>query len=146
MQISPIRSLPQSHFSTRSGVTAVEMALVAPLFFLLILGLVEFTRMGMVQQALTDAARAGCRKAVLAGTITTVGAESLVRQHLQTTIASANDTSQCRVDFTPSTLEGLPSGTTITTSVEVNYSDVSWLVPGFLKTTVLRGQSTMKRE
>lgn len=146
MQLTQPRTLRLRHVPQRSGAASVEMALVAPLFFLLILGLVEFTRMGMVKQALTDSARAGCRKAVLVGTITTSDAEAIIRSHLQSTIASANDASLCRISFTPTQLEGLESGTTITTTVELNYSDVSWIVPRFLSSTVLRGQATMKRE
>lgn len=146
MQLTQHRNLRMSHVQQRSGAVSVEMAIVAPFFFLLIFGLVEFTRMGMVKQALTDSARAGCRKAVLVGTISTSDAEAIIRNHLQTTIASANDASLCRISFDPAQLEGLESGTTITATVEVNYTDVSWIVPDFLNRTVLRGQSTMKRE
>jgi Flp pilus assembly protein TadG len=146
MQLTQLRTLRLRFDQNRSGAASVEMAIVAPLFFLLILGLVEFTRMGMVKQALTDAARAGCRKAVLVGTITSSDAEAIIRSHMSASIASANDASRCRVSFNPSQLEGMESGTTVTTTVEVNYSDVSWIVPQFLSSTVLRGQATMKRE
>ena len=50
----------------RLGATAVEFAVVAPVFFALVLGLVEFGRMTMVKQALSDAACIGCRTASLA--------------------------------------------------------------------------------
>ena len=130
----------------RNGATAVEMAVVAPLFFLLIIGLVEFVRMGMVKQSLTDAARAGCRTAVLVGTSTDQVAETTVRNYLQSSISDSQDVTMCRVSISPSNLAGMASGVDITTKVEVNYSDVSWLVPSFLETTVLRGESTMKRE
>jgi len=53
------RRLPCSQFPR--GTAVVEMAVVFPLFILLVFGLVEFVRMGMVKQALSDAARAGCR-------------------------------------------------------------------------------------
>lgn len=130
----------------RKGATAVEMAVVAPLFFLLILGLVEFVRMGMVKQALTDAARAGCRKAVLVGTRTDEVAETTIRDYLKSSISDTQDVTKCRVSISPSDFTSMASGGEITTKVEVNYSDVSWLVPNFLDTTVLRAESTMKRE
>ena len=53
--------------STRRGVAAVEFALVAPLFFTLILGIIEFGRMMMVQEILVNAAREGARAAILPG-------------------------------------------------------------------------------
>ncbi len=136
-----------SHFTKQPrGATTVEMAIVAPLLFLLIFGLVEFTRMSMVKQALTDAARLGCRKAVLANTIIPADPEATVRNHLQSTMSNSQDVSTCRVTISPSNLNGMASGTEITTTVEVNYSDVSWIIPSFLGSTVLQGQTTMKRE
>ncbi|MFH1301300.1 MAG: TadE family protein [Planctomycetota bacterium] len=141
---NPILRLRLTKF--RSGVVAVEMAIVVPLFILLIFGLVEFVRMGMVKQALTDAARAGCRKAALVATITPTDVETIIRNHLQTTINNSNNAATCRVSITPSDLNGLASGSQITASVEVSYADVSWFTSGFLQSTVLRGQSSMRRE
>jgi Flp pilus assembly protein TadG len=43
----------------------VEFALVAPVLVLLVFGMIEFGRMVMVQQVLTNAAREGARVAIL---------------------------------------------------------------------------------
>jgi Flp pilus assembly protein TadG len=43
----------------------VEFAVVAPLLFLLIFGMIEFGRMVMVQQILTNASREGARRGIL---------------------------------------------------------------------------------
>ena len=51
----------------RNGTAAVELALVLPLFLTLLLGVLEFARLGMVMQVLTTAAREGCREAALPG-------------------------------------------------------------------------------
>ncbi len=51
-------------FSERRGVAAVEMALVAPLFMLLVLGIIEFGRYLMVGQLVVNAAREGTRMAI----------------------------------------------------------------------------------
>jgi Flp pilus assembly protein TadG len=133
----------------RRGVVAVEMAFIAPLFFLLVFGLVEFARMVMVHDALTDAARIGCRKAVLASTSSQADAVEKVRSSLEATIACVD---KCVVAFSPSDLSGVEPGTTITTSVEVKFADVSWIpIPPRLlvfrdKPVVLRGKASMKRE
>src|SRR5687767_15081283 len=49
----------------RRGAAVVEFAMVAPLLFLLIFGLIEFGRVVMVQQVLTNGAREGARVGVL---------------------------------------------------------------------------------
>jgi Flp pilus assembly protein TadG len=43
----------------RRGSTTVEFALVVPLLFILIFGTFEFTRIMMVKQGMTNAAREG---------------------------------------------------------------------------------------
>ena len=50
----------------KRGAAVVEFAIVAPLFILLVFGMIEFGRMVMVQQVLTNASREGARLAVLA--------------------------------------------------------------------------------
>lgn len=128
------------------GTTVVEMAVVFPLFVLLVFGLVEFVRMGMVKQSLSDAARAGCRRAALTSTLTHEDAEATIRRFLQSAMSKSQDVEKCRVTITPENLAGMTSGVEITARVEVNYSDVSWLIPGFLQNTVLQGQAIMRRE
>ncbi|HEV3443576.1 MAG TPA: TadE family protein, partial [Gemmataceae bacterium] len=45
----------------RRGVSSVEFAFVAPIFFLMLLGLIELSRGLMVKHMLLNAARQGCR-------------------------------------------------------------------------------------
>src|SRR5579871_4332571 len=52
----------------RPGATAVEFAAVAPVFFLLVLGIIEVGRACMVTELLTEAARRACRQGVIEGT------------------------------------------------------------------------------
>ena len=49
----------------RAGAAVVEFAVVAPVFLLLLLGIIEYGRMVMVQQILTNAAREGARVGIL---------------------------------------------------------------------------------
>ena len=51
----------------RRGASAVEMAFIAPVFLALVMGIIESSRLGMVCQLLTTAAREGSRVAVLNG-------------------------------------------------------------------------------
>jgi Flp pilus assembly protein TadG len=117
--------------STRSAIAAVEFAIVAPIFFLMVFGLIEFGRMMMVQQSLTNAAREGCRMAVLATTKNSAEVEAAVRDYLQSVMANASDSSEVRVTV-PASLANTTSGTSLGVAVEVDYTDVSWFPLGYL--------------
>lgn len=133
----------------RRGATVVEFALVVPVLLAFVFGLIEFGRMVMVQQSLTNSAREGCRKAVLATTSSGQDAEAVVRGYLQTAIPDASDVTKVRVSVTPASLAGISSGTPITVGVEVNSSDVSWLPGNFLGLVgdpVLGARATQERE
>jgi len=54
----------------RRATAAVEFAIVAPVFLLMVFGMIEYGRMVMVQQIITNAPREGARTAVLAGATT----------------------------------------------------------------------------
>jgi Flp pilus assembly protein TadG len=130
----------------RSGATTVEMAIVTPFFFFLVFGLVEFARMVMVQQALTNAAREGTRVAALATTTNQLDVDTAVRNFLSSSVTNATSSSIVTVTTNPASFGSLTSGTSITTTVSVNYSDVSWMPATFLGSSVLKGQATMVRE
>jgi Flp pilus assembly protein TadG len=115
----------------RSGVTTVEFALVAPVFFLFVFALIELSRMMMIQQSLTNAAREGCRIAVMANTINSSDVDTAVRNYLLSVTSKASKPGKVRVT-TPSGLANCPSGTNLTVAVELNYQDVTWLPIDYL--------------
>ena len=136
----------RSKDSRRSGVAAIEFAFVAPIFLLFVFGLFEMVRMLMVQQALTNAAREGCRTAVMATTVNNSDVDTAIRDYLQSITSHASDTSIVRVT-SPSGLATCPSGTALTVAVEVNYSDVSWPSASYLGLNpTLHAQQTGRRE
>lgn len=119
------------------------MAIVTPVFLLLVFSLVEFSRMAMINQALTDAARAGCRKAALATTRSGEEVNQAIHEHMDAFLA---DTDLCRINLSAMDLGSMQPGTPITASVEVDCSKVSLIAPKFLSNHVLRGEATMNRE
>lgn len=130
----------------RKGVAAVEFALVAPVFFLLVLGLVEMGRMLMVQQSLTNAAREGCRMAVMGTTISSSHVDGAVRDYLQSVTRKAEDPAKLRVTA-PADLANCPSGTSLKVDVEVYYKDVTWVPFGYLGLNpTIRAQQSGYRE
>ncbi len=130
----------------RKGIAAVEFALVAPVFFLLLFALIELGRMMMVQQSLTNAAREGCRTAILATTTSSSDVEAAVRNYLQSVMSNASNVGEVRVTV-PAVAATTASGTDLTVAVEVDYTDVSWLPLGYLGLNpTIRAAQTGQRE
>ena len=137
------------HAAPRRGTALVEFAIVLPVFFLLILGIIEFGRAFMVGQLVTNAAREGARQAVLDGA-TNTAVTSTITSFLQG--AGNISSSKVTVTITVSTaaasnqLANAKSGDLCTIRVSVPFNQVSYLTPSYLATTNLIGQSTMRHE
>jgi hypothetical protein len=130
---------------SRFGTATVEMALVAPVVFLLIFGSMEFARLMSVRQALTNAAREGCRKACLATTQNDDDADAVIRTALGGVMRNIDDPDILRISFSPSFDTSPPSGTRITASIEVDSAHVS-IIPPFFVQAPIRASSSMNRE
>src|SRR3954468_4354414 len=59
------------HKRRRRGAAVPEFALVAPIFFMMVIGFIEFGRALMVQQILVNASRVGARMASTTGSTST---------------------------------------------------------------------------
>jgi Flp pilus assembly protein TadG len=126
--------------SGRPGLAAIEFAIVAPLLVLLILGMIEFGRMIMVQQILTNGAREGARKAVLPGVT-----DTMVQKTIDDYLKNADIKGFSR-SVSPST-DSAAGGTSITVTVSVPYKDVTWLPVGqFLTDKTLSASVVMRKE
>lgn len=99
-----------------------------------------------IQQAMTNAAREGCRKAVLASTNDKDDVDAEVRAYLIGTITSPANVNKVKVTVTPENISGLPSQGQITTRVAVSYTDVAFYTPLFLGNAEISGTATMERE
>jgi Flp pilus assembly protein TadG len=126
--------------SNRRGIATVEFAIIAPLFFLLVLGCIELGRALMVQQILTNSSRAGARNAVtLSGTVASAIAASA---------DFAEGASVAGIDVTVSpNPETAAAGQMITVTVSVPYADVTWVpAPWFMGGKTLSATSVMRKE
>jgi Flp pilus assembly protein TadG len=124
----------------RRGVAAAEFAIVAPIFFLLIIGIIEVGRAIMVQQVLINAARAGARRAVM-----------LSSTQQESVDAVTDFTDSVGVPMVTASVSPDPgaaaAGTAITVSASVDFSNVSWLpAPWFMGEKVLSSSSVMRKE
>jgi Flp pilus assembly protein TadG len=125
----------------RRGATAVEFAIIAPLFILLVLGVIEFGRGMMVKQIITNAAREGARRAIIEN-VTEAEVKQVVNAYL--TGASVGGAT---VTVTPATLNTLGLGDPVTVQVSVPFNSVSWSpAPWFLKGRTLSESTTMRAE
>jgi len=125
----------------RRGTAVVEFAIVAPLFFLLVFGMIEYGRMVMVQQILTNSAREGARVGVLdSGTQATVAA-AVNRYLTSARIQNATTT------VSPDPPNSAPAGGPVSVTVSVPFDQVSWLPsPLFLGGQTMSFTATMRRE
>lgn len=119
----------------------MEFAVVAPLFFLLILGMVEFGRMMMIQQVITNASREGARIAVL-DNMTRADVVTAVQNYL-----SNGSVSGATVTVIPDPPSSAGYGQPVTVAVSVPFNEVSWLPsPMFLGGKTLEATTVMRRE
>jgi len=119
----------------------VEFAIVAPLFFLLVFGMVEFGRMVMVQQVITNASREGARIGVLDGT-STADVQAAVATYLQNAAVSGGS-----VTIAPDPPTSAGYGEPVTVTVSMPFDQVSWLPsPIFLGGRTMSATTVMRRE
>jgi Flp pilus assembly protein TadG len=124
----------------RHGAAATEFAVVAPVFFLMIAGFIEFGRALMVQQVLINASRVGARQAITTSA-TASEVETTVEEY-----ADALAVPGVSVAISPNPTAANP-GDPVTVTASVPFSNVSWLAsPWFLGGTTLSASSQMRKE
>jgi len=122
-------------------VAAVEFALVAPLLFLLVFAMIEYGRMVMVQQMVTNAAREGARVGVLDGS-TQSSVSTAVNRYL-----SAGGITTATTTVSPNPPSSAAATAPVTVTVSVSFNDVSWLPsPFYLGGKTISFSAVMRRE
>jgi Flp pilus assembly protein TadG len=118
--------------------------MVVPVFVALVMGQIETSRLGMVSQLLTTAAREGCRVAVISGST-----QDDVNNRITAVLAGSGISVSSVTPSAPSpyTWNTAPAGTPITVSLSVPYSQVSWLgTPYFLGGATVSASATLSSE
>jgi Flp pilus assembly protein TadG len=128
----------------RRGAVAVEFAIVASVFFLIVFGMIEIGRVLMVQQILTNASREGVRIAILdSPTPTATQVNTTVTTYLQNMGISGST-----VTINPTEPTSAAYGSPVTVTVQVPFSNVSWL-PSFMfvrANAKIKASAVMRRE
>ncbi|HLN33296.1 MAG TPA: TadE/TadG family type IV pilus assembly protein [Gemmataceae bacterium] len=122
----------------------LEFAIVAPIFFLLVLGIIEIGRGVMVRHMLTNAARQGCRLGIIEGTSNAQINNAATAALAPTGISNDSVTVQVN-DGSSDAANALP-GDEITVVVSVPVQNISWVPNLQFLSGSLSGQYTMRRE
>ena len=136
----------------RTGSAAVEFALVAPLFTLLILGGIEVGRALQVQSALDNAVREGCRGYAASTTTLTSGYQTGTASYAQylvlDSLSNANmkiNTANVTVTTGSSTVTvSTLSMTQVTVTATVPYSKVAYFTPFLINKNLSATVSMLK--
>ncbi len=139
--------------SERDGAALVETALVLPIFFMIVLGIIEFGRAMMVAQLLTNGAREGTRVAIMPGS-TNAEVEAAVKDFVTSSVGVAANKVTVTTTVTPAAGNPNPGNNVAlankrdlcTVEVKVAFSDVDYLPGKFLGGSQLIGQSAMRHE
>lgn len=124
----------------RKGASVVEFALVAPVFFMLLIGIIEVGRALMVQQVLINASRVGARRAVTLSS-TTASAIAAVEEYCD---GVGVEGIVCTVSPDPATAN---SGTPITVTASINFANVTWIPsPWFMGGKSITASAVMRKE
>ena len=122
----------------RTGAAAVEFAIVAPMFFILVLGSLEFGRLNVIRHTADQAAYEAARHAMVPGATV---AEA--RQHADRMLRIVG-TRGAQIDVQPAELG--PDVDEITVTVEVPLGQNGWITPRFTQNTTIRALSRLKTE
>lgn len=139
-----VLSLSRTRGRRRPGASAVEFAVVAPVFFLFVMGILEIGRGMMVQHLLLNAARQGCRAGILPS-----NGNTQITSAVADTLNPAGITSQSVAvtvnDVTGDALNA-STGDDITVSVTIPTNSVTWLPLSRFLFGTISAQYTLRKQ
>jgi Flp pilus assembly protein TadG len=133
--------------SRRAGVAMLELAIVLPIFLLLVLGIIEMGRVMMLNQMATNGCREACRRAIVPGAdhnnVLNVVNGYLDASGVKKTgrVVGIRNSSGSVVN-----LSTINSHESVTVRVEFPYSENTWGFSSIMGGKKLISQSTMRRE
>ena len=147
------KSTSNAQAPSRSGAALVEMALVLPVFLMVIFGIIEFGRGMMVGQMVTNAAREGARLGVISGN-SNADVETKVKDFILDATGIANVDVAVTITITPdpsnvdpvNVLANSNTGDFIKVKVAVSAEKATLLQPDFLTGKSIVGIATMRHE
>lgn len=135
MKIHCILSVPRHR---RAGATVVEFAIVAPIFFILLLGAFEFSRLNMIRNTASNAAYEAARLAMVPGATADEATAEAGR------ILSVLGTKNATITINPATLTELTDE--ISVDISIPFADNAFMLPYFVGNMTILAKSTLKTE
>ena len=137
----------------RRGAVTVEMALVLPIFMMLVFGIIEFGRGFMIMQLVTNAAREGCRRAIIDGS-TNTDVTNYIQSFMQTSGNVPTSATSVTITMTPATgnpdpgnnLAVCSSRDLVNVKVQIPFSAVQLITAKYLSGKTLKGEASMRHE
>ena len=127
--------------ASRRGLTSVEFSIVAVPVFLIVFGMIEFGRALMAVHALEEAARSGCRVAILRGANSSEVSGEVGR------VLQPVNIGEYTISVDPTDVTSAPRWAPVSVSVEARFSDISWLpLPRYLGEQSYRSTCTLAKE
>jgi Flp pilus assembly protein TadG len=135
---------PERRRPGRPGASSVEFAVVAPVFFLFVLGVIELGRGIMVEHLMLNAARQGCRVGILPS-----NGNTEITTAVNSTLAPlgiTNDTITVQVNDGVKDAKDAKTNDEITVMVSVPVSSITWVpVTNYLSGTI-SAQYTLRKQ
>jgi Flp pilus assembly protein TadG len=133
-----MRNMRRKNANLRHGVTSVEFALTAPVFFLFLLAAFEFGWMNVVRHTADNAAYEAARSAIVPGA--TVAEATAKADKLLKVVGTRGAT--ITVSPNPVTVDT----DSVTVNIQVPMSQNGLIVPRFTGNTTIDAQSTLRTE
>jgi Flp pilus assembly protein TadG len=127
----------QKH-TPRWGAVLVEFALAAPITFVMVFALIEFSRVAMLTNTAENAAYEGCRAAIIPGGTADKARTAALR--LMNSVGAVSPT----ITVTPATITEATNEVTVTVSLSLNSN--AWLIPSFTRNQTLIKRCKLTRE
>lgn len=130
--------------SRRRAVATVEFAVVVPIFFIFVFGIIEVGRGLMITHLLGNSAREGCRLGIIEGKTT-----SDIRSAVTTVLSSqgiSGQTTSVAVNDVVADASTANAGDEITVSVRVPVGNISWVPGTHYLSGNLSGSYSLRRE
>jgi Flp pilus assembly protein TadG len=128
----------------RRGALTVELAVVAPIVFFIVLGIIDVGRCLMVTHLLNNAAQAGCRAGIVEGQSSSDIKKAVVSALTNTGVSGETATVEVNDGSTDASSAG--PGDEITVIARVPVSSICWVPVTRFPGLTLQGQFTMRRE
>ncbi len=122
----------------RLGAVLVEFALAAPITFVMVFALIEFSRVAMLTNTAENAAYEGCRAAIVPGG--TAAKASTAANRLLSSVGAVSPT----ITVTPANITEATTEVTVEISLPLNSN--AWFIPTFTRNQTLIKRCKLTRE